>query len=78
MGIASSYAAGRSQGKPKPKRSLMPMINKLAGMKKPKKTRKVFFSPAKKKPEQKPEPAKSKGANLASNKGAGLANPKRM
>ena len=78
MGIASSYAAGKRQGAPKPKRSLMPMINKLQGMKKPKKSRRVVVSAPKKKPETKPEPAKSKGANLASNKGKGLANPKRM
>lgn len=72
MGIASSYAAGKRQGAPKPKRSLMPMINKLAGMKKPKKSRRVVVSAPEKEPEKKkPEPpAKSKGANLA--------NPKRM
>ena len=73
MGISDSYAAGYGRAK-QPKRSLMPMISKVAAMQKPKKTkRRVTVAPQeeeKKKGGGGSEPAKTKGAALKSDSGA--------
>jgi hypothetical protein len=77
MGIASSHAAGYGR-KPKPKRSLMPIINRLESMKKPKGGGRVAVAATEKKKRKPEEAPQTKGAGLASNKSSAMANPKRM